>query len=166
MTVTPEIETAVPGAGASGGGGPSISRVLVPVRSAAEAGEALAVATRLCGGVNAALRLVHVRIYDPPQPRCPGRFYPETVADAVAVLDEALPTVWAHGLRATTAVVDAARGDVALAIARYASAWSADLIVLTRRPRPAIARLVLGSVPDQVMRRATCPVLAVHPRRK
>jgi nucleotide-binding universal stress UspA family protein len=29
----------------------------------------------------------------------------------------------------------------------------------------AIARLLLGSVPDQVMRRAACPVLAVHPRR-
>jgi nucleotide-binding universal stress UspA family protein len=47
-----------------------------------------------------------------------------------------------------------------------ASAWRADVIVLTRRPRPAISRMVLGSVADQVMRKASCPVLTVHPKRK
>jgi nucleotide-binding universal stress UspA family protein len=40
------------------------------------------------------------------------------------------------------------------------------MIVMTRRPGPAIYRLVLGSVPDRVMRMAHCPVLAVHPNRK
>jgi len=58
-------------------------------------------------------------------------------------------------------VVDARHGDVAVAIARQAAAWPADLIVLARLPRPAITRLVLGSVPDQVMRKASCPVLAI-----
>jgi hypothetical protein len=37
--------------------------------------------------------------------------------------------------------------------------------VLARRPRPAVSRLVRGSVPDQVMRKASCPVLAI-PRAK
>ena len=40
------------------------------------------------------------------------------------------------------------------------------MIVLTRRRRPAISRVVQGSVADQVMRKASCPVLTVHPRRK
>jgi nucleotide-binding universal stress UspA family protein len=83
----------------------------------------------------------------------------------VAVLEEALLTAWAcGGPRATTAVVDARRPDVALAIAWQASTWPADLIVLTRHPRTAITRLMLGSVPDQVMRTASCPVLAIPPR--
>jgi nucleotide-binding universal stress UspA family protein len=43
---------------------------------------------------------------------------------------------------------------------------SADVIVLTRRPRPAISRVLLGSVAGQVMRKATCPVLTVAPERK
>jgi hypothetical protein len=60
-------------------------------------------------------------------------------------------------------VVDARRGDVAAAIAWQAAAWPADLIVLTRRPRQALSRLVRGSVPDQVMRKADCPVLAIPP---
>ena len=47
------------------------------------------------------------------------------------------------------------RRDVASAVARQAAAWRADLIVMTRRPGPAIYRLILGSVPDQVMRERT-----------
>jgi nucleotide-binding universal stress UspA family protein len=62
--------------------------------------------------------------------------------------------------------VDARRGQVAAAIAEQASAWRADVIVLTRRPRPTISRMILGSGTDQVMRKASCPVLAVHPNRK
>jgi nucleotide-binding universal stress UspA family protein len=149
------------------GGGPSFRRIFVPVRSPADSAEALATAARVCSStINGVLRLVHVRVYDPPMPRCPGRFYPETVAEAGAVLDEALLIVWGGGARATTAVVEAERGQVGAAIAQQASAWRADVIVLTRRPRLAISRLLLGSVADQVMRKTSCPVLAVHPRAK
>jgi nucleotide-binding universal stress UspA family protein len=79
-----------------------------------------------------------------------GRFYPQTASEAAAVPDEALPMIWACALKATTAVVRAPRAEVAAAIAQQASAWRADVIVMTRRP-------------DQVMRKAHCPVLAVHP---
>jgi nucleotide-binding universal stress UspA family protein len=149
------------------GGGPSFRRIFVPVLSAAESAEALTAAARVCGStINGVLRLVHVRAYDPPMPRCPSRFYTETVDEAAAVLDEALLIVWGGGARATTVMVDSPRREVATTIAQQASAWQADVIVLTRRPRLAISRLVLGSVADQVMRKATCPVLAVHPRPK
>jgi len=33
--------------------------------------------------------------------------------------------------------------------------------VLTRSPQPALTRLVRGSIPDQVMPTASCPVLAI-----
>jgi nucleotide-binding universal stress UspA family protein len=149
------------------GGGPSFQRIFVPVRSAAESAEALAAAVRVCNStVSGVLRLAHVRVYDPPMPRCPGRFYTETVAEAAAVLDDAMLIVWGGGAQATTSVVDAPQGEVGAAIARQASAWRADVIVVTRRHRLAISRLVLGSVADQVMRKASCPVLAVHPKAK
>jgi nucleotide-binding universal stress UspA family protein len=168
MSASHELEKAVPGTDApAGGDGPSCRRILIPVRSPCESAEALAVAARVCGStINGVLRLLHVRIYDPPMPRCPGRFYPESVAEAEALLDDALLIVWGGGAQATAAVVDAPRGEVAAAIVQQASAWRADVLVLTRRPRPAISRLVLGSVADQVMRKASCPVLAVHPKRK
>jgi hypothetical protein len=51
------------------------------------------------------------------------------------VLDEALLIVWGSGARATAAVVNAPRGEVAPAIVQHAVAWRADVIVLTRRRR-------------------------------
>ena len=162
MLTIDQREIAVPGTGAHlGDGRSSFRRILVPVRSPGESAPALAAAARICGMINGVLRLVHVRTCDPLQ-RSAARFYRETTAEAAAVLEEALLTAWAcGGPRATTALVDARYGDVATAITWQASAWHADLIVLTRRPRPAIARLVGGSVADQVMRKASCPVLAV-----
>ncbi len=164
MLTINEREMLVPGVGAHrGDGGPSFHRILVPVRSPGQADPALVVAARICALASGVLRLVHVRTCDPPL-RSPARFYRETAGEAAAVLEEALVAAWAcGGPRATTAVVHAQRPDVAVAIAWQASVWAADLIVLTRRPRPAITRLVGGSVPDQVMRHASCPVLAVPP---
>lgn len=163
MPVIHEPGIAEPGADElSSGGGGSFRRVLVPIRSAADAAQALAVAAGVCSSTHGTLRLLHVRIFDPPA-RGYGRFYPQTTSQAAAVPDEALPILWAYGVQATTVVVDAPRGGVAAAIAQQAAAWRADVIVMSRRPSPAICRLVMGSVPDDVMRKASCPVLAVHP---
>ena len=164
MTAEPEI--AVPDTDALAlGDGPSFRRILVPIRLAGDAAETLAVAARICHSANGVLRLLHVRIFDPPL-RGAGRFYPQTASEAAAVLDEALLMVWGFGLRATPVVMHAPRDEVASAIAQEAATWPADVVVMTRRPSPAICRLVMGSVPDRVMRKANCPVLAVHPRPK
>jgi nucleotide-binding universal stress UspA family protein len=168
MCASYDLRVAVPDTDAPGvGDGPSFRRILVPVRTPGESAEALTAAARVYSSVvNGVLRLVHMRLYSPPMPRCPGRCYAETVAEARAVLDEALLIVWGGGAQASTAVMDAPRGQLAAVIAQQASAWRADVIVLNRRRRPAISRMVLGSVADQVMRTASCPVLTVHPKRK
>jgi nucleotide-binding universal stress UspA family protein len=168
VSASNELELAVPGTDASyAGRGPSPWRILVPVRSSDESVEALALAASLWGGtISSALRLVHVRMFEPPAPRCPGRFYLETVSEAQALLDDALLFVWGSGAQATTALASAPRGEVGGAIADFAAGWRADVIVLTRRPRWAVGRFVLGSVGDQVMRKASCPVLTVRPKQK
>jgi len=159
-------QVAVPDADAlASGDGSSFRRILVPIRHARDAVDTLAVAANVCHETKGVLRLVHVRIFDPPM-RSAGRFYPETVSEAATVADEALPVAWAYGVPATTTVVEAQRGYIASAIARQAAVWPADVIVMTRRPSSAFWRFVMGSIPDQVMRRATCPVLAVHPKPK
>lgn len=166
MPATHEPIVTVPGVDAlASGDGQSLRRVLVPIGLAANASQTLAVAACVCHSANGLVRLVHVRVYDPPL-RNSGRFYPQTKDEAAAVTDEALLMAWGYGLRATTAVVAAPRAEVAAAIARQASAWQADMIVMTRRPSPAICRLLFGSIPDKVMRMASCPVLAVRPRPK
>lgn len=48
------------------------------------------------------------------------------------------------------------------AIADYAREASIDLVVIGSTGRGKIDRLLMGSVADKVIRRAPCPVLAVH----
>jgi nucleotide-binding universal stress UspA family protein len=164
MLMIDQRKMTVPGGGAHHeDGGSWFRRILVPVRAPGQAYPALAMAARICGMTGGMLRLVHVRTCDPPLPIV-GRIYLATAGEATTVLEDALLAARAcGGPPATTVVVDARRGDVAAAIAWQAAAWPADLIVLTRRPQPALSRLVRGSVPDQVMRKASCLVLAIPP---
>ena len=47
-------------------------------------------------------------------------------------------------------------------IVRYASEHEIDLIVMGTHGREGVARMLLGSVAEKVVRRAACPVLTVH----
>ena len=117
MTTTGEPEIAVPDLDTPAfGDGPAYRRILVPVRLAEDALGPLAVVARVCSAANCTVRLVHVRIYDPPM-RGSGRFYPQNRTDAAAIPDDALPMAWGYGLRATAAVAEAPRRDVASVVA-------------------------------------------------
>lgn len=52
-------------------------------------------------------------------------------------------------------------GEPSPAILRAAEEWGADLVVLGTRDRSRMARTLLGSVADEVVRRSTRPVLVV-----
>ena len=54
-------------------------------------------------------------------------------------------------------------GDVAGTICRVAADVHADVIVVGSHGRGAIERILLGSVSEQVVRHAPCPVLVVRP---
>jgi nucleotide-binding universal stress UspA family protein len=54
-----------------------------------------------------------------------------------------------------------AEGDAVAEILRVAAEEQADLIVLGTHGRTGLRRLLMGSVAENVIRRATCPVLAV-----
>ena len=53
------------------------------------------------------------------------------------------------------------QGNAANAILRTAEEWRADLIVMGTHGRGRVARFLLGSVAEAVLRRATCPVVTV-----
>ena len=54
-----------------------------------------------------------------------------------------------------------AQGDAAAEILRVAQEAHADLIVLGTHGRTGLGRLLMGSVAEQVVRRAACPVLTM-----
>jgi hypothetical protein len=91
MAMTREPEIAVPDVDTPAfGDGPAYRPILVPVRLAEDALGPLAVVARVCGAASCTVRLVHVRIYDPPM-RGSGRFYPQNKTEAAAIPDDALP---------------------------------------------------------------------------
>jgi nucleotide-binding universal stress UspA family protein len=53
------------------------------------------------------------------------------------------------------------RGDAATEIVRLAAEIKADLIVMGTHGRGGLARVLMGSVAEGVMRKASCPVLTV-----
>lgn len=65
-------------------------------------------------------------------------------------------------VRFSSAVVE---GHSAEALLRYADENAIDLIVMTTHGRSGLARAVLGSISDQVVRRSRCPVLLTRPHR-
>jgi nucleotide-binding universal stress UspA family protein len=60
-------------------------------------------------------------------------------------------------------VVHLAGGRVADAILAYAEALQADLIAMATHGRSGFARSLVGSVADEIVRRAQVPILLVHP---
>jgi nucleotide-binding universal stress UspA family protein len=160
-----DVYIQAPGAQAAGGG-QSLKRILVPVDSSGQANQALALAARFGAQVGGQLRVVHVRMWDPPARGGLGRFFWETSEQATAVLDQAMTSVWARGLPASGVVVDAKRSRVARAVAAEARSWRAEVMVVARRPRTAIGVLLLGSLSHQLMREAGCPVLVAHQGRR
>jgi nucleotide-binding universal stress UspA family protein len=145
-----------------GGGGNRLRRILVPVDPFGRAGQALALAAGFSAAVGGQLRLVHVRMWDPGAKGGGGRFYTQTSEQATAVLEKALTSVWATGVPASGVVVDACRAQVARVIAAEAHSWRAEVMVVTRRRRTAIGVLLLGSLPEDLMRQVSCPVLVVR----
>lgn len=161
----PGIYLPATGAREAGGGKPP-QRIFVPVDSFGQADRALGLAAQFGAAVGGQLRIVHVRMWDPPAKGAGGRFFFETSEQATAVLDKALTSVWAYGVPASGVVVDAVRAQVARVIAAEAHSWGAEVVVVARRPRTAIGVLLLGSLSDQLMRKAGCPVLVIHQERR
>jgi nucleotide-binding universal stress UspA family protein len=149
------------GLGGLGRGGGSLGRIFVPVDVAGRADAAVAQAARLSCEVGGVLRLVHVRIFDPPV-RGSGRFFPQTADQASDVVYREIATAWAHGGQASGDVVTAPRTQVAAALVAAAQRWNAGVIVLARRPRRRVTRLLTGSVTDDVLRHASCPVMVIR----
>lgn len=163
MTGISEPRVHIPAHGAAAAAGGSFQRLLVPVDPYGRAAPALALAAQFSAVAGSHLRLVHVRMWDPPI-RGAARFFPETSEEATALLDQALTGLWNLGATASGVVVDAERSRAAAAIAAEARSWGADAMVVARRPRRALGVLLLGSLSDRVIRAASCPVLVVRTR--
>ncbi|MBN2467943.1 MAG: universal stress protein [Deltaproteobacteria bacterium] len=85
--------------------------------------------------------------------------YREREADALQLLENAKSILQEYGIEANTKM---AMGPVAAEIVRIAEEEGFDAIFMGSRGRRGIKRLLLGSVADEVIRYAHCPVTIVR----
>ena len=86
--------------------------------------------------------------------------YPATHAEVVAMLQQQAE---ATGATAVNPALEAKAGDATDLIVGRALTLQADLVVMGTHGRSGFNRLLYGSIAEQVLHRASCPVLAVPP---
>ena len=86
--------------------------------------------------------------------------YPATHAEVVAMLQQQAE---ATGATAVNPALEAKAGDATDLIVGRALTLPADLVVMGTHGRSGFNRLLYGSIAEQVLHRASCPVLAVPP---
>ncbi len=137
------------------------NNILVPVDFSAYSERALDYACSLAEKLGAKLHLVHAI----------GAGLPELSAvltdSMIATLRSASMTelqsiAKARASIATFGKVMVEPGDARDAILAAAKTCAADLIIMGSHGRRGLARVVLGSVAEDVVRRADCPVLVVR----
>jgi len=142
---------------------PEMERILCPVDFSEFTAPAVAHALRLARWFDARVELLHV-IARAPYPMADGGMiqFPETIeglrGQATRDLDKLVAPLLAEGVTIETNIRE---GDAWHAILDEAAAWPADLIVMGTHGRSGFEHLLLGSVAQKVLRRATCPVLTV-----
>lgn len=132
-------------------------RILVGYDGSPEAKKALDWAVDLVKSSGGTLIVQHVLAIGPELAVGTGVLDMEALEREVgAMLEEAVERVRAAGVSATKVL---SRGDIATTILREADARGADLIVVGSLGRGRMARLLVGSVADKLVRHATVPVL-------
>ncbi len=139
-------------------------KILVTLDGSSFAEEALPYARELAGCGDATLVLARVdEPYEPP----PGVFVPATSIPEVIrlsageYLEQLASRLKLAGLKVESAVLD---GKVADSLLKFAKSEGVDLIVMSTHGRTGLSRLLMGSVAEQIVHGAHCPVLLVRPQ--
>ncbi len=114
-------------------------------------------AIRLPSGVDETTEIV------PDRDQAPVEAGPYLRADSRARIDKFKEEAEAQGISVHVRVEEGEPADVILDVAER---LKADLIVMGTHGRKGIARFLLGSVAEKVLRRAACPVLSVRFQRR
>ena len=143
----------------------ALKRILVPIDFSAPSDVALRYAVSLAEAFGAQLQLLHV-VERPVEQQWAAELAMvaaiDIEAEARAKSDTALAQLLTKAERERHAAkLVTVTGAPFLEIVRYARREAIDLIVMGTHGRGAIAHLLVGSVAENVVRKAPCPVLTV-----
>ncbi|HWG43124.1 MAG TPA: universal stress protein [Gemmataceae bacterium] len=142
----------------------SLATILHPTDFSEHSEFAFRLACALARDYNARLVLLHVM--PPPMIVYAGGPVPAETWPNTEEVKEQLQQLeaQAHRVRVESQVMEGGPVDMIL---RAVEETNADLIVMGTHGRTALARLLLGSVAELVLRKAPCPVLtAKHPKQQ
>lgn len=143
----------------------AFKRILVPTDFSEASKVALKYACELADALNASLSILHIvenpfppgaytEYYSPPQD-----FLDRIERDSRSDLEAALTPEEKDRYRATLVL---RKGAAAQEILLYLREHDIDLVVMATHGRGAIARLMMGSVADKIVRAAPCPVVTIR----
>lgn len=136
------------------------AKILYPTDFSTTGRTALEMATSLARDRGATLVIIHVE--EPPMAYGGGELYygveePDR-AELERMLQEVKPADPAVKCEYRLVI-----GSPATAIVEMAERENADMIVMATHGRTGLTRLLMGSVAEEVVRKAQCPVLTVKP---
>lgn len=135
----------------------SFTEILVPLDLAGGGSRALEYATQIAVAFDAAVVLLHLHEGYGSETEEEMRGAEHALADHVARLEEA-----GIDARKISRVMDLPTVAASQIILEAAREEHVDLIVMATHGRTGIPRILLGSVTEEVVREAPCPVLVVH----
>jgi nucleotide-binding universal stress UspA family protein len=143
-------------------------RILVPVDGSPAAQQGLREALALAQDQKAALKLINVvdeAIGDYMGAELawidPQTLRDNLVAAAKQVLEAAVAQARGAGVEVESELIETPQGHIGHAILEAARAWRADLLVICTHGRHGLARLLLGSTTESVIRETPLPILVV-----
>lgn len=133
-----------------------VSHILCPVDFSRSSATVLDFASRLAQDTSATLHIAFVE--EDPAPYGIGLFgqLPLPISADGQRLSQLRPTL--EGVKCQHHLL---LGDAASQIVQFACERDVDLIVMGTHGRSGMLRLLMGSVAEEVLRRATCPVLTI-----
>ncbi len=142
-----------------------IQRIVVPIDFSNESTQAAQYAAALARRLDASVHLVHV-LESSDMPGGPFEFHGRPAAE---LLDQLYWQTRQHlvavgaGLEGGVHVTSEVRhGTPADSIRQAAIDYGADLVIMSTHGRTGLSHLLMGSVAEQVIRTARCPVLVVR----
>lgn len=141
---------------------PHLGCILVALDGSALAEASLPPALEIARLLGARLVLLHVLEREAPA-TVHGEPHLRDVIEAQRYLDGVADRLRRHEVEVEVHVHEPAVGDVATSLAQHAHEIDAGLIVLCTHGSGGLRDLLIGSIPQQTLRRATRPVLVVRP---
>lgn len=141
--------------------------ILVPTDFSECSASALEYACTLADAFDSELHLLHIFQEPVPTEPVPGMAFPPPESYLVElkqkVAEELKSAIDAEWEKEHDVIRATAQGAAFVEIIRYAKSMHIELIVMGTHGRSALTHLLIGSVAENVVRKAPCPVLTIRP---